>query len=90
MTLPLRDLLGFDGNTPSGRQILQGSYTPPEGIPQYTLELFYQLKNADIYTSKPKALVSCEDFRSEWKKNERENIGWHFWSPLRTSESMLN
>ena len=34
MTMPLRGLLGFDGNTSMGRDILRGNFSVPEGTPQ--------------------------------------------------------
>ena len=76
MTSPLRELLGFDGNTPSGREILQGTFVAPEGTNQHTLELFAQLKNAELLTPKPKAIITCAEFRCGWKKmKERTSAG---------------
>ena len=82
MTLLLRDLLGFDGNTPSGRQILQGTFTAPEGTPQHTRELFDQLKKIELSTPKPKAIITCSDFQHGWKKMKEKTSagisGLHF------------
>ena len=61
MISPLRDLLGYDGNTQFGREILQGTFTASEGTPLHTLELFDQLKNANLTTKKPKAMVTCAE-----------------------------
>ena len=65
---PLRRLLGFDGNTPIGRDILLGNFDAPGDTSIYTREFFRQLKYADLRTSKPKAIVSSKDFRNGWRK----------------------
>ena len=80
--LPLRRLLGFDGNTPMGRDILQGNFDAPEETLQYTREFFRHLKYAELRTSKPKAIVSSEDFRNGWKQMKESTSagisGLHF------------
>lgn len=83
MTGQLQRDLGYDGLTPSGEAILNGTYEPPPGTGQYTRELLQQLKMVDtIFDTVPEAKMTTTQFREGWKKIKEQTSagisGTHF------------
>ena len=82
MQEPLRSVLGFCGDSPTGRAILEGTYRVPADILQYTAELFTQLKRAELITEPPKAIIFSENFKKGWGKIKEQTSagisGIHF------------
>ena len=69
--------LHYDGLTPAGEAILNGTYKPPDGTNQYTRELLAQLKRVDtVFESIPEARMTTQHFKDGWKKiKEKTSAG---------------
>ena len=67
MVEPMRSELGYDSNTKAGLEILQGIYTPPPGVDNYTKELLIQLKKAELIYPAPSATLTKKIFQEGWK-----------------------
>jgi hypothetical protein len=72
MREPFCSLLGKFGETEFAQSILSGQCNPPPTTPQYTKELFTQLKQATpIITQPPKEYISKSTFQQWWKKMKK-------------------
>jgi hypothetical protein len=77
MRAPLRHLLGNYGDTAFCADILNGNYTPPPDTPQFTQELFNELKRPQpISNAIPSLYLSKIKFQEGWRKmNEYTSAG---------------
>lgn len=73
---PLKTELGFDGNTAAGEAILDGTYTPPEGVHPYAQELFQQLQRPTIQHEFQATEITTDTFVEGWEKmKEQTSVG---------------
>ena len=79
----LADDLGYLGNTASAQQILEGTYIPPPGTNQYTIEYLSQLKyDLNAHKDPPIATLPTKEYMEGWKKKKEftsaGKTGWTF------------
>ena len=83
MIQPLRNELGFLGNTPAAEAILRGTYTFPQEVSQFSKELLQEFKRIDpLSVPPPESIMSTQDFIEGWKKMREQTSsgksGLHF------------
>ena len=69
MTAPLLDDFGYLGNEEVMYQVMYGTYQPPEGVDQCTLDFLKSLKQSDAVNSLPKIdlMVTEEENAKGWQ-----------------------
>ena len=59
---PLFSMLNLDANTPSGQDILDGTFNVPPNTAPYAQEFFDQMKQEEIHDDIPESYLSSEMF----------------------------
>ena len=83
MVNPLKDALGYLGNTRAADEILNGTYTYPTGTGRYSIELLQEFARKEDFSSPPpSSIMSTQDFVQGWKKMKEQTSsgisGLHF------------
>jgi hypothetical protein len=84
--------LGLTGNTTSGQEILEGTYTAPPGTNMYVQEFLRHLKyDAHAQDNPPKEVITTAEYIQGWrKKKEFTTAGKSGWTFSHSKTCALN